>query len=125
MNKKIVTETYMKYGYKMVDCSKEEILRYNEECYLFKKTPNKSEIFNYVTFLDTADAIKKINCIFIPKIHGDLPKIKWSLIDSNQLLIKEMWFYKSTDRYLYQCAVERAWALGGHLDPRVQQFFYE
>ena len=125
MNKKIIPETYIKYGYKMFDCSKEEILKYNEECYKFKKQLNKSERFNYVIFSDVADAIKKINCIFIPKIHGDLPKIKWSLIDSDQLLIKEIWFFECMDRYLYQCAVERAWALGGHLDTRVEQHYYD
>jgi hypothetical protein len=126
MNKKIILETYKKYGYKMFDCSIEEIRRYNhDECYLFKKQSNPSEKFNYVTFLDVADAVRKINSIFIPEAHGYLPKIKWSLEDSNQLLVKELWFYTAEDQDLYQYAVQRAWALGGHLDIRVEQHYYD
>jgi hypothetical protein len=124
----VLAETYKKYGYKMFDCSLEEIHQYYKDCYRLKKTPTPAEKFNYVTFLGIADAVIKIKSIFIPTVHGDLPKIQWSLNESNSLLVKEIWFYAHEDQQLYQCAVERAWALGalsGHLDPRVQQFFYE
>jgi len=104
----------------------EEIRKYrHDECYAVKKQPNPSEKFNYITFSDIAEAVKKINSVFIPFTHGDLPKIQWSLDESKKLLIKELWFYTHEDQYLYQCAVQRAWALGGHLDYRVEQHFYD
>jgi hypothetical protein len=123
--KTVLPDTYKKYGYKFFDCSAEEMRQYNHDCYVLKKNAHPSEKFNYVTFADVETAVKKINSVFIPVEHGDLPYIEWSLQDSDQLLIKEIWFYTYADQQLYQSAVERAWALGGHLDPRVQQFFYE
>jgi hypothetical protein len=121
----VLPETYKKYGYKMFDCSAEEIKKYNHECYSIKKMPTPSTTFSYVTFSNVEDAIERINSIFIPAHHGDLPEIKWSLSESNNLLIKEIWFYTVEDQKLYQCAVERAWALGGHLDSRVEQYYYD
>ena len=126
MEKKVLNDTYQKYGYKMFDCSLTEMQTYLiDECYRFKKIPTFREKFSYVTFTDVNDGIKKIKNIFIPVEHGNLPKVKWSLSESNQLLIKEIWFYNYNDRNLYQCAVERAWALGGHLDLRVEQYYYD
>ena len=124
MEKKVLPDTYQKYGYKMFDCSISEIKRYQDECYNFKKTPMFNEKFSYVTFIDVNDAVKKIREAFIPIEHGNLPKVKWSLAKSKQLLIKELWYYNYNDRKLYQCAVERAWALGGQLDIRVEQHYY-
>jgi len=91
--KTVLPETYIKYGYKMFDCSLEEIRQYIDNCYALKKSPNPSEKFNYVTFADVETAVKKINSIFIPAEHGDLPKVQWSLQESAQLLIKEIWFH--------------------------------
>ena len=122
---KILLDTYQKFGYMMFDCSLEELEIYKNTCYLYKKPITFEENFSYVSFNDLNDAVHKINSFFIPKEHGFLPKIKWTLENSNQLLVKEIWFYNYQDRYLYQCAVERAWALGNHLDKRVKQIFYD
>ena len=122
----IIADTYQKYGYKMFDCTKEQLIRYNhDECYMQKRPSNPSEKFQYVRFNSVDDAVKRINSMFIPTEHGNLPKVEWSLQDNNQLLIKEIWFYDRNDAYLYQCAVERAWALNGHLDVRVEQQYYD
>ena len=121
----ILPETYKKYGYKMFDCSLDEWKNYTRECYNRKKSPIFSEKFEYTQFLNISDAVSKIDSIFIPASHGNLPEIKYSLHDSNELLIKEVSFYAFEDQRLYQCAVERAWALGGHLDPRVEQHYYD
>jgi len=123
--KTVLPETYKKYGYKLFDCSMEEMRQYNSDCYDLKKMANPSEKFDYVAFKDVETAVKKINSVFIPAEHGDLPYIEWSLQDSGQLLIKEIWFYTYADQQLYQCAVERAWALGGHLDLRTEQHYYD
>jgi hypothetical protein len=123
--KTVLLETYKKYGYKMFDCSLEEMRQYNNNCYYIKKSPNPSEQFNYVTFADVETAVKKINSVFIPAEHSILPKVQWSLQELSQLLIKEIWFYTYEDQQLYQCAVERAWALGGHLDFRTEQHYYD
>lgn len=125
MMKIVLADTYKKYGYKMFECSLEELFQYKRDCSDVKKQINPAEKFNYVTFATIADAVHKINSRFIPTVHGDLPKIQWSLDQSRQLLIKEIEFYNYEDQHLYQSAVERAWAIGGHLDPRVQQFFYD
>ena len=121
----LITKTYKKYGYKMFDCSVQEIKDYTNYCYKHKKTPLLPRVFPYVRFTNVEDAIGRINAIFIPEAHGNLPKTEWSLAESNSLLIKEIWFYESKDQDLYQCAVERAWALGGHLDARVEQHYYD
>lgn len=123
--KKILPETYKKYGYRMLDCAKEDLEKYILKCYEIKTIPNPSKIFSYVTFSNVDDAIKKINSVFIPARDGNLPKTEWSLSQSNSLLIKEIWFYTHQDQHQYQCAVERGWALGGHLDQRVEQVFYD
>jgi len=123
--KTVLPETYKKYGYKIFDCSLEEMRQYKDYCYTIKKSPNPSEKFNYVTFADVETAVKKINSVFVPAEHGGLPKIQWSLQESAQLLIKEIWFFTYKDQQLYQCAVERAWALGGHLDLRTEQLYYD
>ncbi len=123
--KTVLLETYKKYGYKMFDCSLEEMVQYNNDCYVIKKSPNPSEQFNYITFADVETAVKKINSVFIPAEYSILPKVQWSLQELSQLLIKEIWFYTYEDQQLYQCAVERAWALGGHLDLRTEQHYYD
>jgi len=123
--KTILPETYQKYGYRMFDCSLQEMYQYSNDCYAVKKGLTPSEKFNYVTFADVDTAVKKISSFFIPVEHGDLPYIEWTLQESSRLLIKKIWFYRLEDQQLYQCAVERAWALGGHLDPRVEQHYYE
>ena len=123
--KTVLPETYKKYGYKMFDCSLEEMRQYNNDCYSNKKTPTLYKKFNYLTFTDVETAVKKINSVFVPAEHSTLPKVQWSLQESNQLLIKEIWFYTHEDQRLYQCAVERAWALGGHLDLRTEQHYYD
>jgi hypothetical protein len=120
----LITKTYKKYGYKMFDCSVEEIKDYTDYCYKHKNIP-QPQVFSYVRFTNVEEAIERINAVFIPASHGNLPKTEWSLSESNSLLIKEIWFYEYKDQDLYQCAVERAWALGGHLDPRVEQHYYD
>jgi|TARA_R110000822_G_scaffold217407_1_gene351843 hypothetical protein len=123
--KTVISETYKKYGYKMFDCSQEFFRQYREDCYAKKKSHNPSEKFNYVTFVDVETAVKKINSVFIPAECGILPEVQWCLQESSQLLIKEIWFYNYEEQQLYQCAVERAWALGGHLDIRTEQYYYD
>lgn len=125
MEKKVLPKTYQKYGYMMFNCSVEEYDLYVHNCYMVKKSINLEEEFTYIIFNNVEEAIKKINSVFIPIHHGILPKTVYSLQDSNRVLVKELWFYNYHDRYLYQCAVERAWALGSHLDKRVKQVFYE
>lgn len=122
---KVLSDTYKKYGYRMFDCSLKDMDNYLNNCYAIKKTPTPSAEFSYFKFTNVEDAIMKINSIFIPENHKNLPKIVWSLQESNQLLVKEVWFYNYNDRHLYQCAVERAWALGNHLDIRVEQHYYD
>jgi hypothetical protein len=125
MQKKILTKIYKKYGYRIFDCSVDDFKKYYSDCYLIKKIPVPKEKFTYYCFSNVEEAIKKINCVFIPMEHGELPKIKWSLNESNQLLIKEIYFYNYEDQSLYQQSVERAWALGGHLDIRAEQCYYD
>ena len=74
--KTVLLKTYKKYGYKMFDCSLEEMRQYNNNCYYIKKSPNPSEQFNYVTFADVETAVKKINSVFIPAEHSILPKVQ-------------------------------------------------
>lgn len=119
-----IASTYKKYGYRMFDCSIGQLNRYLGNCYDLKKTPIFTDQFSFVKFQNVEDAIKKINSIFIPAHHGTLPKVEWSL-HGDDLLVKELLFYKIDDQFLYQTSVERAWALGGHLDPRVKQYFYD
>jgi hypothetical protein len=121
----VLNETYKKYGYRMFNCSKTEMHEYINECYFSKKLPNPSEKFDYITFSNVSDAIKKIDSFFIPAQHGNLPKVQWSLYENNQLLLKEIWFHSAEDQKFYQCAVERANALDNHLDVRVEPIIYD
>jgi hypothetical protein len=65
---------------------------------MHKIAPRPHEKFKYVRFLSINDAIVKI---------------------------KKVEFSSDMDSELYQQAVERAWALGGHLDQRVEQIYYD
>lgn len=123
--KKAIQSTYRKYGYKMFECSMDDFDDYNFRCYFFsKKEPRPEQVFEYKKFKSVDQARHLIKHILIPTACGDLPHVKWHLLDS-QTLVKEVWFYEYSDQKLYQCAVERAWALGGHLDPRVKQLYYD
>jgi len=122
---KLIPETYKKYGYRMYNCTLNDLLHYKKNCYHVKKVPNPAEEFGYCIFENVDDAIKKINFCYTPAEHGSLPHTIHSFAESNQLLIKEITFYKPEHQILYQTAVETAWALDGHLDPRVQQFYYD
>ena len=122
----ILNDTYQKFGYKMFDCTAQQFLQNADQNNYYKKNKFTNENqFKFVTFKTVEEAIGKINCVYIPEQHGKLPKTVWSLQQSNTLLLKEIWFYNYNDRYLYQCAVERAWALGSHSDPRVKQINYD
>lgn len=109
----------------MFDCSVEELNLYNRKCYVTKKMPTPAKKFDYRHFDNLNDAIDTLKFIFVPMRHGDLPFVSWELLEKNTLVVKTVAFYNFEDQYLYQNSVERAWALGGHLDPRVQQFFYD
>jgi len=124
MVKQIIDGTYKMYGYRMFDCSIDEFKNYNYECYHGKKQPYPTERFGYIKFDSVDHAIDMINQIFIPAADGGLPRKKWKLIDQHTLAL-ELWFYDYDHQYLYQCAVERAWALGSHLDSRVEQLYYD
>jgi len=115
----------MKYGYRMYDCSVEQFEEYNNHCYEFKQAPEPLKKFGSLTFESVDQAVDKVCHILIPKAHSTLGNTKWSLMDDNTLLIKELQFNNNKDAELYQEAVERAWALGGHLDPRVEQSYHE
>ena len=122
--KKIIDATYKKYGYKMFDCSIEELHHYIRECYRLKEPVIFEEKFDYINFESVEHATEVIKSAFIPHSHGLLPYVRWRLHDK-QTLIKERWFYEYGDQNLYQCAIERAWALGRHLDQRVRQLWYD
>lgn len=123
--KPTIPETKKKYGYRMYNCTRQQLQEYKMKQYSKKKKENPRIEFGYKTFKDTDHAIREINSIFVPNEHGNLPLIHWKLTESNTLLIKVISFYEFNDQTLYQCSVERAWALGGHLDPRVEQIFYD
>ena len=114
-----------RYGYKMFDCSLTEWNEHLSKKYSMKKDINPDTIFSYTKFETTESARDKINFIFIPTEHGLLPRTKWSLSGDKTLLIKEIAFTNNNDSILYQNSVERGWALGGHLDPRVVVIYYE
>lgn len=122
---KLIPNTYKKYGYKMFNCSLSDLFEYIKHCYDVKKVSDPTQEFGFLIFNNVNEAIQKINFKHIPAEHGKLPQIKHSLTESNQLLIREITFYKAEDQQLYQNSIEKAWALEGHLDPRVQQFYYD
>ena len=115
----------MKYGYKMFDCTLDQWKQFIDHSYDVKKVPDPENKFSYVQFQNCEEAISRIRSVFVPKSHGNLPKVKWTLTDRNTLLVKEIEFVTNEHSLLYQKAVERAWALGGHLDKRVKQIFYD
>jgi len=121
----ILINPHQKYGYKMFNCTLEQIKEYKHHCYFLKKAEQPQNEFNYIKFLNIEDGIKKIKNIFIPTEHKYLGNTTWELNESNELLIKKICFTNYKDAELYQEAIERAWALGGHLDPRVEQIFYD
>jgi hypothetical protein len=118
-------ETAKKYGYRMYDCSVEELKNYTKQCLIVKKMIAPATQFGYRIFDSIEHGINSINSIFVPADHGNLPAVHWQLEDGNTLLVKTIEFYNPVDQTLYQSSVERAWALGGHLDPRVDQVFYD
>jgi len=119
-----IVSTYKKYGYKMFDCTIQQMQEYNASCYDVKETPNPRERFPYVNFNSVDSAVKLINSVFIPPHHGNLPSVEWRL-QAPDLLVKEITFHKYEHQALYQTSIERAWAMGGHLDPRVEQHYYD
>jgi len=113
------------YGYKMFDVTMSDWKQYIHDCYYHKIAYQPNNKFKYVRFLSINDAIVKIKNIFIPPAHENLAKITWQLEEERTLLIKKIEFSSDMDSELYQQAVERAWALGGHLDQRVEQIYYD
>ena len=113
-----------KYGYKMYDCTLDEFYKYEQDSYASKQSSQPEEKWEYVDFESVDQAKKLIDMVFIPSKTGNLGKQKWFL-DQKNLLILKIEFKSGEDSYQYQCAVERAWALGGHLDPRVKQIYYD
>ena len=113
------------YGYKMFDATMYVWNQYVRDCYNHKMAHQPNKKFKYVRFLSINDAILKIKNIFIPPAHEKLAKITWQLEEEQTLLIKKVEFSSDMDSELYQQAVERAWALGGHLDQRVEQIYYD
>lgn len=114
-----------KYGYKMFDATMSTWKQYVRDCYNYKIAHQPNKKFKYVRFLSIDDAIVKIKNIFIPPAHEKLARISWQLAEEQTLLIKKVEFSSDMDSELYQQAVERAWALGGHLDQRVEQIYYD
>ena len=123
--RKTIPETKKKYGYRMYNCTEQQLKEYTMKQYTIKKKHQPGVEFGYKTFNDIDHAIMEINSVFVPAEHGNLPLTHWKLTESNTLLIRVISFYHFDDQILYQCSVERAWALGGHLDPRVEQIFYD
>jgi len=109
----------------MYNCSLQEIDKYKQHCYLLKKTPTLLAEYGAVKFASVEHAVEMIRHILIPVEQDSLANTTWTLAEANTLLLKEVTFEAKEDAELYQEAVERAWALGGHLDPRVEQSYYE
>ena len=114
-----------KRGYQMYDCTIEEFQSYERLCYDRKESLLYETKWNFVTFESLDQALKMIRMTFVPFEHGSLGKHEWKLDPQKQLLILNLQFENGEKSDLYQCAIERAWALGGHLDPRVKQIYYE
>ncbi len=115
----------MKYGYRMCDCTVDELNIYKDHCYQHKKILTPMVEFGAVKFTSVEQAKSLIRHILIPQQHADLADASWTLAKENTMLLKEIKFKTKHDAELYQEAVERAWALGGHLDPRTEQSYYE
>ena len=115
----------MKYGYRMCNCTIEQFQEYTKHCYQWKQTPEPLREFGTVQFDSIEQAVDKVCHVLIPKEHATLGNAKWSLEQDNTLLVKSLSFESNGDAVMYQEAVERAWALGGHLDPRVEQSYHE
>ena len=113
------------YGYKMFDVTISDWKDHVDDCYIHKIAHEPNKKFKYVRFSSINDAIVKIKNIFIPSAHEKLAQISWQLEEEQTLLIKKIKFSSGSDSELYQQAVERAWALGGHLDQRVEQIYYD
>ena len=116
-----------KYGYKFYDCTMEEWKHNFFEDYEIRKnrTAQEKPLFEFVKFQSVKQGIELIKNVFIPAEHEFLPLIKWTLHEKNTLLLKELVFKNEEDAKLYQTAIERAWALFGHLDIRVKQIYYD
>ena len=112
----------MKYGYKMFDCNIEEFENYTRSCYNLKLAPEYSKKFKLRRFTDVDEAIKAMGHVYIPYEDRAVGNEVWSLEDGC-LLWKQVSFKTDADAVTYQTAIERAWALGGHLDPRVEQSY--
>ena len=115
----------MKYGYRMCNCTIEELHKYKQHCYNVKKPITPIAEFGAVQFTSVKQAIAMIRHILIPQEHNNLADTSWTLAQENTMLLKEMKFEIKNNATLYQEAVERAWALGGHLDPRTEQSYHE
>ena len=115
----------MKYGYRMCNCTLEELRTYQEHCYQHKKTFAPIEKFGAVKFTSVEHAKSLIRHILIPQEHAKQADASWTLAKDNTMLVKEIAFKTKHNAELYQEAVERAWALGGHLDPRTEQSYHE
>lgn len=116
-----------KYGYKFYNCTMEEWKRnfFQQYQHRTNRTVHEKIPFEFLKFESIEQGIEVIKNIFIPAEHEFLPQIKWSLREKNTLLLKELVFKNEEDATLYQTAIERAWALFGHLDVRVIQIYYD
>jgi len=113
------------YGYKMFDATMSDWDSYAHHCSNNRIDSQPNTKFKYVRFLSIKDAIVKIKSTFVPPAHEKLAQINWRLDKEQTLLVKTVKFSSVADSELYQQAVERAWALGGHLDRRVEQIYYD
>ena len=115
----------MKYGYRMCNCTIEELHKYFQHCYDVKKPQMPMAEFGAVQFTSVKQAISMVRHTLIPQEHNNLADTSWTLAQENTMLFKEITFETKNNATLYQEAVERAWALGGHLDPRTEQSYHE
>ena len=115
----------MKYGYRMCNCTIEESLKYFQHCYDVKKPRTPMAEFGALQFESVEQAISMIRHTLIPQEHNDLANTSWTPAQENTMLLKEISFKTKQDAELYQEAVERAWALGIHLDVRTEQSYHE
>ena len=122
-----MTQINKKYGYKLYNCTMEEWKSNLLQDYEFRKnrTAEEKPPFEFLKFESIEQGIELIKNTFIPAEHEFLPQIKWSLREKNTLLLKELIFKNEEDAKLYQTAIERAWALFGHIDIRVKQIYYD
>lgn len=113
------------YGYKMFNCTLQEWHNHDLDSYAHRVSHTPDVRFGYVKFNSIDEAVGSIKNVFVPAEHGQLGEIKWRLDEDQTLLTKTISFSNDDDSRLYQLAIERAWALGGHLDPRVEQLYYD